>query len=72
MLRNMARPMLGARLAARMLGKIWVHSSFSEGRVPLDSRPFMSVLVKDSGFQRSLSFRLPSILFRLLVAKPVL
>lgn len=47
MLRNMARPMLGARLVAHLLGKIWVHSSFSEGRVPLDSRTFMSVLVKD-------------------------
>lgn len=66
MLRNMARLMLGARLVAHLLGKIGVHSSFSEGHVPLDSRTFMSVLVKDSGFQRSLSFQLPSMFFRLL------
>ena len=62
MLRNMAGPMFGARLVAHLSGRMWVHSSFSEGRVPLDSRPFISMLVKDNGFQRFLSFLLPSML----------
>lgn len=66
MLRNMARPTFGARPVVHLLGRMWVRNSFSERCVPLDSRPFISVLVKDSGLPRSLSSLFPSTLLRLL------
>ena len=63
----MARPVFGARSAAHLSGRMWVHSSSQRYiHVPLDSRPFLSVLIKYSGFQRFLSFLLSSTLFRLL------